>query len=242
MTRAEPAAGRAESAEPRAGVGSEWRAGLAVVARVPELRLLFVVAAISSVGEGIMGTLFAPFVRDVLHGAGSVYGAIVSVQAVGGVAGGLVAAAIGHRFAPGKLLGWGAMAFGAVDLALFLYPLAFASAQRPIWPAFACMIVVGLPGAVTLAGLMTMFQSATTHGERGRVFGAAATVEGLAMLIGIGLGGWLGTAIGIVPVIAAQGGGYVLAGALVLGWSRPARRAGRLQSAGGHRLPASSAS
>ena len=45
--------------------------------------------SITQMGEGIMGTLFAPFVKDVLHGTGSEYGLIVGIQGVGGIIGGL---------------------------------------------------------------------------------------------------------------------------------------------------------
>jgi hypothetical protein len=47
-----------------------------------------------------------------------------------------------------RLLCYGAIAFGLVDLAIFLYPLGYPA----LWPAVAGMIIVGLPGALTLAG------------------------------------------------------------------------------------------
>jgi Na+/melibiose symporter-like transporter len=190
----------------------DWRTGMAAAVTHPVLRVLFTVIAISCVGEGIMGTLFAPFVRGSLHGASSTYGAILSAQAVGGIAGGLLAASLGHRLRPSTVLGWGTVCFGLLDLVLFLYPLV----GTPLWPAFTVMVVVGLPGALMSAALMTLFQTATADGERGRVFGAVVAVEGAAMLLGIVLGGWLGEAIGVIPVIAAQGAGYLIAGAFVL--------------------------
>ena len=39
------------------------------------------------------------------------------------IARGIIAAAYGHRMRPGRLLSYGAVAFGLVDLAIFLYPL-----------------------------------------------------------------------------------------------------------------------
>jgi hypothetical protein len=115
-----------------------------------------------------MGTLFAPFVRDVLHGSGQDYGLIVSVQAVGGIVGGVVAASLGQRVSPVTMFGAGAIVFGLVDLVMFLYPLVFVE----IWPAVVCMVVVGVPGAVTIVGLTTLLQRHTTDAYRGRVFGA----------------------------------------------------------------------
>ena len=191
---------------------SEWADGLQVSVRQPVLRVVLIFLAVTSIGEGIMGTLFAPFVRSVLHGSGPDYGVIVAAQAIGGIGGGLIAAAVGHRFRPAWLFGAGAVAFGTVDLALFLYPLAHVA----VWPAIVLMIVVGVPGALLLAGAMTLLQSAAADSHRGRVFGALGAVEGVAVVAGTIAAGFLGQSVGIIPVLAAQGGGYVAGGIAVL--------------------------
>lgn len=191
---------------------AEWRDGLAACVQSLSLRVVLTFVAITSVGEGIMGTLFAPFVRDVLHGSGSAYGAIVGIQAVGGIVGGLVVASAGERWSAYALFGFGALVFGSIDLALFLYPLVLSG----IVPALVCMLLVGVPGACAIAGLMTTFQTATTDRFRGRVWGAITAAQGCALVIGIGVASWLGGAVGIVPIIAIQGGGSVVAGLMVL--------------------------
>lgn len=190
----------------------EWTDGLRHAWRTRALRVILLFTAITGVGEAIMGTLMAPFVRDVLGGTAEAYGLILSVQAAGGIAGGLVAAAVGHRFPPRRLLGWGAVAFGALDLALFLYPLVASG----IWPAMALMAAVGLPCAFMIAGLVTILQVNADDRYRGRVFGAANALQGAAMLLGTALAGLLGERLGIVPVIAVQGAGYCAAGLLAL--------------------------
>ncbi|HEY2793470.1 MAG TPA: MFS transporter [Micromonosporaceae bacterium] len=225
MMRAEGRAAPAEvAAEPPVGgklaaLRREWIDGLHVVARNRVLVLLTIFVLVTSTGEGIMGTLFVPFVRTVLHGSGSTYGVIVAVQAIGGVLGGLFATSLGQRFSASRLMGVGAVLFGLIDLAIFLYPLAYVS----VWPAIVGMIVVGLPGAITMAGMMTLFQRNTTDSHRGRVFGALGVAMGAAILIGTLSAGWLGQSIGIVPVLAAQGVGYVLGGGTMLAllWSEP---------------------
>jgi MFS family permease len=200
---------------------NEWSQGLRVAGSSQVLRLVFVFVLVTSIGEGIMGTLFAPFVRDVLHGSGQAYALIVSVQAVGGIVGGLVAASVGDRVSAVHLFGWGAIAFGIVDLAMFLYPLAWTA----VWPAAACMVVVGLPGALTVAGFMTLFQRGTTDAYRGRVFGAMGLVQSIAMVVGAVGAGFLGTSIGIVPIIALQGVGYLFAGCAIVVLLRGVARA-----------------
>jgi Na+/melibiose symporter-like transporter len=206
----------------------EWADGLRVSVRQPVLRVVLIFLSVTCIGEGIMSTLFAPFVRSVLHGSGPDYGVIVAAQAIGGIAGGLIAAAAGSRFRPSRLFGAGAVAFGAVDLALFLYPLAHVA----VWPASVLMIVVGVPGALLLAGAMTLLQSATVDSHRGRVFGALSAVEGVAIVAGTVAAGFLGQSVGIIPVLAAQGGGYIVGGIAVLIALRAQRAANPAAPAG----------
>lgn len=200
---------------------TEWTDGLRICLSGRTLRILFAFSLVTSFGEGVMSTLWAPFVRDVLHGSGTTYGLISSSQAIGGLAGGLIAAAFGPRFVPVRLWGAGAVAFGLIDLTMFCYPLALDS----VWPAFACMVVVGVPGALYLAGVMTVLQNVTQDTSRGRVFGGLLAAEGAATLLGIASAGVLGEAVGIIPVLVVQGLGYVVGGTavLVLLARRPAR-------------------
>ena len=87
-----------------AQVGAELRDGLRLATRHRTLRALMIFALVTSVGEGIMSTLFTPFVEHVLHGTPQDLGLIVAAQAVGGIAGGMVAAASGHRMRAARLL------------------------------------------------------------------------------------------------------------------------------------------
>lgn len=135
----------------------EWAEGLRIVLDSRVLRVLFAFEIVTSMGEGVMGTLFAPFARDELHAGGTTYGLISSSQAIGGIAGGLVAAVVGPRFAAVRLWGAGAL-----------------------------------------------------------VFGALMAAQGAATLLGIAAAGVLGEVVGIIPVLIAQGVGYVAGGAVVL--------------------------
>ena len=190
----------------------DWLEGARLALGSRTVRVLGTFWLITSFGEGIWGTLFAPYVRSVLHGGPEALGLISGVQAVGGVIGGLVVATFGRRWQPQRMLGLGALAFGVVDLAIALYPLAWVSA----WPAGVLMVVVGLPGAITTAGMMTLFQQHTDDRERGRVFSLLLLVRASATVLGSLTAGILGGELGIVPVMAWQGCGYLLAGSIVL--------------------------
>jgi Na+/melibiose symporter-like transporter len=217
-----------------ADIGDELRDGLRLSARHRVLRTLMIFALVTSVGEGIMSTLFTPFVEHVLHGSSQEFGLVVAAQAVGGILGGALAAGFGHRVRASRLLSCGAIAFGLVDLAIFLYPLGYVA----VWPAVAGMVIVGFPGALTMAGLMTLFQRSTSDSHRGRVFGALSAVEGVTVLAGTLGAGYLSRYAGIVPVLAIQGAGYVVAGLAMLARLREGAgqgdRSGSVDDGGGH--------
>ena len=195
-----------------AQLGAEWAEGLHASWGHPAVRVLLVFALITATGEGIMATLFAPYVRDVLHSGPAVLGVTTSVQAVGGIAGGFVVAGLGERLSPTLMLGAGSVVFGLVDLVIFTYPLLLTS----VWPAVVGMVLVGLPGALVSAGLMTLLQRHTLDEQRGRVFSLLFVARSVALVVGTTCAGFLGESIGIIPVLAFQGVGYVLAGAMVL--------------------------
>jgi MFS family permease len=202
-------------------VAREWREGMALAARSAVLRVLLLFTAVTSLGEGVVGALFAPFVRTTLHGSAGAYGVIVAAQAAGGIAGGLVAATIAHRFRIGPLFVAAAVSFGVLDAALFCYPLL----SRTVWPGVVLMLLVGLPGALIVAALMSLFQSAVADRHRGRIFGTVGAIEGAGMLVGAVCAGGLASRFGIVPVISFQAVAYISAGLAV---RRPLRRATEL--------------
>ncbi|MEO6512952.1 MAG: MFS transporter, partial [Nocardioides sp.] len=191
---------------------AEWRDGARTVARSRALKVVLVFTLITSVGEGIMGTLFTPFVKDVLEGNAATLGTISSSQAVGGILGGFIAAAVGRRWSPRVMFGWGAVLFGLVDLAIFLYPTLYVAA----WPAVAGMVLVGFPGAVVVAARTTLMQDHSTDAQRGRIFALLFGVSSLSLGIGAACAGFLGESVGIIPILALQGGGYVVAGLMVV--------------------------
>jgi MFS family permease len=190
----------------------EWVEGARVALASRTIRVLAGFWLITSFGEGIWGTLFAPYVRSVLDGGAEALGLISGIQAIGGVVGGLFAATFAATWKPARMLGLGALVFGAVDLVIAVYPLGYAHA----WPAAALMVVVGLPGAIMSAGMMTLFQQHTDDRERGRVFSLLLLVRSTFQVVGSLTAGVLGGTLGIVPVMSCQGCGYLSAGLLVM--------------------------
>ncbi|MGW3960827.1 MFS transporter [Amycolatopsis sp. NPDC005003] len=206
-----------EPAGVRGRVDHEWRAGIALCLTERDLTTLLVFRLMNGFGEGVLSVLIAPLIISVLHASSAEYGSVISVQAVGGIAGGLAIAAIGRRLPPRVLLGYGALLFGAIDLVIALYPLALPA----LWPIFILITVAGAPSAAQLAGFATLQQTRTPDRYRGRVFGALSAGWASAMLLGVVLASLLGDVVGIIAIISLQGLIHIVAGPYLLVRLRP---------------------
>jgi predicted MFS family arabinose efflux permease len=181
--------------------------GALAIRRSVVLQALFAVIAVTAIGEGIMGSLFAVFVVDALHGDVPQVGWLMSAQAVGGIAGGLACGYAARKANPKRLLTAGLVIFGAIDLIIFNYPRWF-DAFAPVVVLF---VLVGLPAAIMTAAAFTLLQTEVADGLRARVFSAILVVEALSGLIGAVLAGTLTERFGVVNVLTGQGAVYVLA-------------------------------
>ena len=198
-----------------AGLGSvwrEWRGGLRIVRTERVVFVLFVYSSVTAVGEGVMAALFVPFVSDILKGGAAVVGWLISAQSVGGIIGGVAVTAVAARLPPAALLGWGAIGLGVIDATIFNY-----SAFLPgVTLGLALFIAAGVSVSALEAGFLTLLQKDVGEEFLGRVFGAHSTTASLFNLVGLGIGGFLGDKLGIIPVINVQAVTYVLGGLLIL--------------------------
>jgi MFS family permease len=192
---------------------SEWRDGLRVILHHPVLRALLFFFVITRIGEGLTATLFVPWATDALHSDSAGYGALLSTQAIGGLAGATVIGWLGSRADPLRLLIVGALIFGVIDLGLFTYPAIYPHIE----PALVVMVIVGVPGAAMMAGIATLQQTLASDSHRGRVIGALMAVGAAGSLVGAVGAGILGEVVPILLLLVIQGSGYVI-GALTVAW------------------------
>jgi Na+/melibiose symporter-like transporter len=218
--RAEAAAEDVDAGKVGRRLTTEFVAGLRAASNSPMLRVVFAVLALVSIGEGVMGSLFAVFVARALDGGAAELGYLASGQAIGGVVGGLAGAWIGRRVAVHRQVAVGMVLFGLIDIVIFNYPRWLPE----VWPGVALMALVGVPGALIMAGFMTILQSEVGDAYRGRVFSAAMVVQSMAMLAGTGLAATLTDRLGVIPVLTAQGAGYAIGGVCFGLLARRARR------------------
>lgn len=195
------------------GLWREWALGLAFVKERTILRVLFLVAAASSFGEGVMGALFVVFVSEVLLGSATHYGTLVSAQAMGSLIGLAVLVPWTRRLRADRLLGYALVCFGAIDLAIFNAPAIVPLFELEV----ALFVAVGVPIVVLTPALMTLLQTEVPDRYRGRVLGSLGTTEALFRVTGVALGGLLAVPFGVVAILNVQGAAQIVAGAVVLG-------------------------
>src|SRR5262249_41477706 len=158
------------------------------------LVVLFLIWMVTRLGEGIFSVLLVVFVKQVLNSGAVVYGSLLSVQAVGGLLGGLLLAQFGKRFAPVHLVGIVFCLFGLIDILIVDLLLFF---QR-VWLVGLLFLLVGVPGAGSLVGMQTLFQSIVENRFRGRIYGTLLALGATMTLIGMTLGSVLGDRLGPV--------------------------------------------
>ncbi|MBK9715469.1 MAG: MFS transporter [Kouleothrix sp.] len=205
----------AASAPARGGwrsVWHEWLEGLRVIGKARSLRVIFGLLAIMALGEGVFAVLFVVFVNKVLGGGALQIGWLMSAQAIGGLAGGVLVGWLGSRISPTRMIGIGSVLFGTIDLIIFNYWRFYPG----FLPAVLLFVAVGVPGVISRTSINTVLQLVVPDRFRGRVFATVGLTSALLAMIGTTLAGTLSDVVGVVTVLNIQGFGYVAAGVAAL--------------------------
>ena len=189
-------------------VWGEWRAGLSVVRGDGVLTALLILLAGVMLAEGIIQVLLAPFVGQVLHGDAAVLGWLMTALGAGGLLGSLVVSRSGGvlpplRLIPAAALTGGLVRLGMVDLGR-------------LGPVLALGGLAGFISVLMYVNIPAVIQRRVEDAYRGRVFGASATTQALAMLAGVAVSSALGDRVGVLPVMNLGCLIYTLAGVLAL--------------------------
>ena len=179
-------------------------------------RVIVIFLAITTLGEGIMGTLFVAFATRILQGGEFAFATLISAQAIGGLLGSLLLGQFGKHIPPALLFGGGACLAGCIDLLIFYAPVYAPMVSPTLLIPVALMVLVGGPFAAISAGYLTLAQTAVEDAFRGRLLGLFFAVQGLSGIVGMGLGGVLGDSVGIIPMLTVDCLAYVIGGGLVL--------------------------
>lgn len=189
-----------------------WREGWSSVQHHPVLRPLVAVISLVGFGEGFVSALLAPWMRDIAGGGSTDLGLMLSLQAVGGIIGGLIVLRLAQRWSSLAMISAGALISGALLVVIINYPV-FAPVGP--WPAILLTGIAGLPFAVYGTAQAIAVQTHSTDGHRGRIASLTFGVQAIAQLAGIGAAGIAASLTGPLA-INAEALAYLLAGALAL--------------------------
>lgn len=191
---------------------TEWRSGLALIWADRVVRTLFLLVALSGIGEGVFRVLFVLYVVQLLHGGATELGILMSAQGVGAVVGSFALVAISARVGPARLIGWTTLLFGLIDLTAFNVP----GFGAPFILIVGLFFLVGIPSAMSFPTMFSVIQTRVPDAYRGRAIGALFTTFSLLALAGLGIAGTLTGPLGTLPILNVQGFAYVIAGIAML--------------------------
>jgi MFS family permease len=214
-----PGSATATATRGRPRIVADWLDGLRTIGRDGRLRAVLFIGALSQLSQGIFVVLFVVFVLDRLGGSPGDVGLIRGVQAIGGIAGGILVGAIARRTSARGLIGWGFIAVGLLSLTTWNLP----ALTTALGFYLGLFVAAGIPGVATSTGLITTVQALTPASHLGRVFAAFETAAGALAAVGVLAAGALADRFGVVAILDVQALIYVTCGVLALVALRPAR-------------------
>jgi MFS family permease len=171
-----------EPAEPE-NLFREATAGFRIVAAVPQLRVLSGLFAAQTFVDGALGVIIVVLALDTLDIGASGLGLLNSASGIGGIVGGVLAAALVAR---GRLAG----DFG-IGLVLWGLPLVIVGLVTDPVVALVAFVVLGVGNTIVDVAGDTLLQRAVDNDVLARAFGA---MDGL-MLLTVGLGALVAPAL-----------------------------------------------
>jgi MFS family permease len=165
---------------PRAAGGRGIFDGIRLVASRPDLRTLFLLAAIPTLFVFPYIGFLNVFARDILHiGAGGL-GLLMAVSGCGAVVGSLLVASGTRSEGTGRLLLGMTVLYGL--------PIVGVALSRTLWITLPLLFCAGLLGAAFMSGNNALVQHRVTDDVRGRVMGAYMLTWGLMPLGALPMG------------------------------------------------------
>lgn len=208
-TKSEPAEAEETGPAPQrpwARLWQEWLQGLEMLRSNRALTVLFVVVAISILGESVITVLIVPFVKDTLQVGALGFGWLLTARGLGGLIGGILVGHLGKTVSPARLLPMGLIGSGVV-LLVFTW-------SQSLVLALVLLVLIGLPVMAVMISETTLLQILTPDSHRGRIFGIYETVLSLTMLIGMGLAGVLADIVGTRPILSTAALLFLVGGAV----------------------------
>lgn len=184
---------------------TDVREGLRIVGEHPLISRIFIVLGIYSLGQGIMGVILIPYVKDVLNADAVQYGWICMAEGVGGLVGSFFLANMGKRLKGGYVLSFSPILMGGL--------LALMTLTTDLPRVFTIIAIIGLLFVLWHITITTLLQVNMKNSVRGRVFGLMASVSSLSVLVGIAITSFLGDFLGVINMVLITAGIFAASGA-----------------------------
>lgn len=189
-----------------------WSEGLRVVLAPGPLRPVAVIAGLLGLAQGMFVALFVFYVTDVLGAGEAETGLLRGVQAIGGLAGGLVAGWLARRVGDKVLAGASLLVFALIGVLGWNGPYL----TTALWVYIGLFAAIGAPAVTGVSALLALLQRSANEGELGRALGGFQAISDGAQGIGMLASGAL---VGVLPILVllnVQISLYALAGLLLL--------------------------
>lgn len=206
-----PLPGAAEEGSVLSRIGRDVASGFSTVTRGPLVRMVFGVVAFVFVGQGVIEVMLVPLVHNHLGGSAADLGLVLTGQAIGGIAGGLVVGVL--TLAPGRMVAVGCLGIGVAIAGLANSPALIIGV--------ACMAVAGVGAAAVLVGVNGVLQTSVPASHLGRVFSLFSAWLSLFTLAGIGLASASGSGWGAGALLDVASAMILLGALLAVRLLRP---------------------
>jgi MFS family permease len=186
---------RAESSEQ--ALGASLVAGFRAILSVPPLRLVVGLTGAQVLVTGAFEVLLVVVALRLLHAGNPGVGWLNTAYGVGGVLGGIAAAALAGRQRLAADFGFGLLLWGV--------PIALLAAWANLGFALVLIGFVGVGGTIIDVAGMTLLQRAADDEVLGRVFGVLESLIFLGLAVGAAITSALVGALGIRASLVAAG-------------------------------------
>lgn len=206
----------------RGNFAREFFAGIGYFFRSRLLRALGIGAAIVMLGGGGLNVLEVFFVQDNLHTTPAFFGLLATAQGVGMLLGAILASVFAERIGVIRMFWGGLILVGGFMLAY--------SRLTSFWPAFALILVAGVPLAALNVATGPLILRSTPRSLVGRIASVIDPMIMLATILGSALAGYLDSTVlrgfsadvyglhfgpvdtifGVAGILAIVGGLYVM--------------------------------
>lgn len=161
------------------------------------LVLAVMVGALYMVADVPLSAVLPAFMQDSVGVSAELFGQLMSVRGLTGLAGGLLVVWLSRRVDEGWLLVGG--------LALYGCSIATMGISNAMPMAALVLIPIGPASAATETGLITTLQRASSDAIRGRVFALSRTINEIITLVVSLAAGVIATGVGTQAVVIASG-------------------------------------